>query len=299
MATGVTLNIDLPPIHPTVQTAYTPYSVPLSVIPRTPRQNAVPDSVFGDLGNIAPTQYTWNTEHGALTYTPSPTSHLPLFNPLADNNPFSPCIVEVGVGNGGSGGLGLIPSPIPSSSSSDYSDSDHRLGITLHPMLASDHLLSNGTPIEWNVSEPADMARHVQHDAVFLANAGEPATNPPTRTLRIELCFIDQPAAQWNWEPITLRKRRPIRVADVLHAIHDYFQLQLTHAEFDIIKSHGKRNERNVKTSWCERVASQPDDESQSATFYGGLRRVDCLGSRKIFSGLWVEGSQLQLGLRA
>jgi hypothetical protein len=143
------------------------------------------------------------------------------------------------------------------------------------------------------------MVRHVADDAHFLANAGAPATNPPTNTLRIDLCFIDQPGVRWNWEPITMSKARPIRIADVFHAIHNYFQLQLTHPEYDIIKSHGKRNTRIVANSWRERVAEQPDTDAQSRVFHGGLRRVDCLGSSKIFAGLWVEGSQLKLGLRA
>ena len=96
-----------------------------------------------------------------------------------------------------------------------------------------------------------------------------------------------------------MRKYGPIRIADVLHEIHDYFQRQLTEAEYDIIKSHGKRNARNVEKSWRERVALQLDDGAWYATYHSGLRRVDCLGSCKIFSGLWVEGSQLKLGLRA
>ena len=96
-----------------------------------------------------------------------------------------------------------------------------------------------------------------------------------------------------------MRKPRPIRVADILHAIHGYFQIGLTHDEYDIIKSHGKSNSRIVARSWRERVASQFDEEARSAVFYGGLRRVDCLGSCKIFAGLWVEGSQLKLGLRS
>jgi len=95
-----------------------------------------------------------------------------------------------------------------------------------------------------------------------------------------------------------MSKRRPIRIADIFHAIHGYFQVQLTHAEYDIIKSHGKRNSRIVANSWRGRV-SQSDDEARSAVFLGGLRRVDCLGSCKNFAGLWVEGSQLKLGLRA
>lgn len=96
-----------------------------------------------------------------------------------------------------------------------------------------------------------------------------------------------------------MRKPRPIRIADVLHAIHDYFQLQLTRAEYDIIKSHGKPNARIVERSWRERVSSELNDVIRNQVYSGGLRRVDCLGSCNIFAGLWVEGSQLRLGLRA
>lgn len=152
--------------------------------------------------------------------------------------------------------------------------------------------------IEWNVSDPANMARHVRNDPAFLVIVGEHATTPPTNTLRIDFCFIDQPGMRWNWEPITITKRRYIRITDIFHAIHDYFQLQLTHPEYDIIKSYGKSNSRIVANSWRDRV-SQSDEESQRAVFHGGLRRVDCLGSCKNFAGLWVEGSQLKLGLRA
>ena len=96
-----------------------------------------------------------------------------------------------------------------------------------------------------------------------------------------------------------MRKARPIRIADVFHAIHDYFQRQLTHPEWDIINSHGKRNAKIVAYSWRERIASQPDVDAQLQVRESGLRRVDCLGSSKIFAGLWVDGSRLKLGLRA
>ena len=301
IATCVTINADLPPIHPTVQTNHTPYLAPLSAIPYTSGPKAIPDSILQDLGNVAPTQYIWNTPHGALTYTPAHPSHPPLPNSLADLSPCSPRIVDVGAGGGNNvfAGPGCIPSPIPSDpsdSSSDCSDPDH---FMLHPLLASNDFQLGEMQIEWNVSAAPDMARHVQDDRYFLANADAPATEPPTRTLRIEFCFIDQPGIQWNWDPITMRKLRPIRIADVLHAIYDYFQLQLTHDEYDIIKSYGKRNARIVANSWRERIASQPDTEAQSQVFHGGLRRVDCLGSSKIFAGLRVDGSQLELGLRA
>ena len=95
-----------------------------------------------------------------------------------------------------------------------------------------------------------------------------------------------------------MNKRRPIRIADVIHSIHDYFQKQITHPEYDIIKSYGKRNASIVAKSFGERVASQPD-AMKSVVYHAGLRRVDCLGSCKIFAGLWAEGSQLKLGLRA
>ena len=143
------------------------------------------------------------------------------------------------------------------------------------------------------------MARFVVDDAAYLARVREPATNPPKKTLRIDFCFIDQPGMLWNWEPITIRKARDIRVADVIHAIHNYFHIQLTHSEYDIVKSYGKRNARIVANSWRERVALQSGDEAQSTVYHGGLRRVDCLGSCKNFMGLWFEGSRLKLGLRA
>jgi len=144
-----------------------------------------------------------------------------------------------------------------------------------------------------------DMVRHVENDAGFLRSVCEPATDPPTHTLSIEIYFIDQPRARWNWEPITTRKAHPIRIADVFHAIHDYFQRQLTHPEWDIIKSHGKRNAKIVAHSWRERIDSQLDTEAQLRVRESGLRRVDCLGSSRIFAGLCVDGSRVKLGLRA
>ncbi|KAF9649608.1 hypothetical protein BDM02DRAFT_3113414 [Thelephora ganbajun] len=300
--TCVTLNADLPPVNPTVQINHSPYLAPLSAVSRTPHQNTVPDSVLQDLRTISPSQYTWNTPHGVLTYTPAPASQLPLPNPLADFGPCSPRIVDVGDGNDGTVGLGLIPSPTSSNSSdssSDCSDSDYQSGFTLNFLLISNRLLSKETPIEWDVSEPVETVRHILDDERFLANAREPVTNPPTNTIRIEFCFIDQPGVRWNWESITIRKPRPIRIADVFHAIYRYFQLQLTVAEWDIVKSHGKDNARIVANSWRERVASHLEEGARSVVYQGGLRRVDCLGSSKIFAGLWVEGSQLKLGLRA
>lgn len=197
---------------------------------------------------------------------------------------------------------GVVPGLIPSDSSdssSDCSDHNHQFGFTLNRLLASDCLLPSETPIEWDVSDPVDMVRHVENDAGFLRSVCEPATDPPTHTLSIEIYFVDQPGARWNWEPITTRKAHPIRIADVFHAIHDYFQRQLTHPEWDIIKSHGKRNAKIVAHSWRERIDSHPDTEAQLRVRESGLRRVDCLGSSRIFAGLWVDGSRVKLGLRA
>ena len=278
---------------------------PLSAIPHTPQQTAVPDSILHGLGHIAPTQYIWNTPQGALTYTPAPVSHLLLPNPLADLSPCSPHVLDVDDGYDGGMGLGVVPGvigPIPSDSSdssSDCSDPNHQFGFTLDRWLASDCLLSRGTSIEWDVSEPVDMVRDVRDDAGFLGSANAPATDPPVHTLCIDLCFIDQPGVRWNWEPITMRKARPIRVADVFHSIHEYFQRQLTHSEWDIIRSYGKRNAKIVAYSWRDRVDSEPDTRSQLRVRESGLRRVDCLGSSKNFAGLWVEGSRVKLGLRA
>ena len=102
-------------------------------------------------------------------------------------------------------GLGLIP--IPSAlldSSSNCSDLDRRLGIKLHPLFASNRR-PEGTYIEWNVSEPVDMARHTLNDTTFLASA--PATEPPANELRVDFYFFNEPMVRRNWEPITMRKR--------------------------------------------------------------------------------------------
>ena len=296
----MTQTAGLPPVHPIVHITHTPYLAPLSAISQTPHQGAFPDSILQDLGNIAPTQYIWNTPHGALAWTPTSTSHLPLPNPFADSSPYSKRIIDLGDGNDSPTGLGLIPSPCSSESSessSDCADPDHQFRITLH--LALNGSSPEEPSINWNVSDPLYMVRHVDDNAGFIASLRESATNPPTNTLRIDLCFVDQPGVRWNWEPITISKRRHIRIADVLHAIHNYFYTGLTHAEYDIIKTYGRRNAKIVEYSWRERVASQPDEETRNAVFYGGLKRLDCLGSSKFFAGLWVEGSQLKLGLRA
>lgn len=285
-ATRATPNPELPTVHSTGQIT------PLSTS-RTFGQRTVPGSVLQDLGNITPTQYTWNTPYGVLTYAPAPTSAL-LPNPLAD--------LDAGNGDEGPTDPGLIQTPISSDTSDSSSiSSDHvlRSGVALNPFLASNCYLPRETPVEWNVSEPVETARHILGESSFVANAHEPATNPPATTLHIELYLIDQPGVKWNWEPITVRKRRPIRIVDVFHSIHDYFDTQLTHAEYDIIKSHGTENAKIVRDSWRERISSQPEGDARSAVYSGGLRRVDCLGSSKKFAGLWVEESQLKLSLRA
>jgi hypothetical protein len=181
----------------------------------------------------------------------------------------------------------------------DASDSGHWSRAALHPLLASDALLPRETAIEWNVSESVDKARHVVYHEDLIARANEPATNLPTNTLTIELCFIDQPNVKWKWDPILIQKRRAIRVADVFLAIYDYFQTQITRSEWDAVKSYGKPNSRIVRDSWRERADSQSGEEARSIVYNGGLRRVDCLGSSRVFSGLWVDGSGLKLGLRA
>ena len=300
-ATCISLNADLPSVlHPayrTVQTVHTPRSAPPSVVPRTPRQNAGADSILPDLRNIPPTRYVWEIPQGTLTLTPNSTLHFPPRNSVPNLRRYSSRIVDLGDGDDEPMGLGLIPIPSNSSdSSSNCSDLDRRLGIQLHPLLASNRR-PEGTHIKWNVSEPVDMARHTLNDTTFLASA--PATEPPANELRVHFYFFNEPMVRRNWDPITMRKRHPIRIADVLHAIHDYFQMQLTRSEYDIIKSHGERNTRIAANSRRGRVISEFEGDMRSTISCDGFRRVDCLGSSKIFAGLWVEGSQLKLGLRA
>ena len=214
-------------------------------------------------------------------------------NALASLSPRSATIFGLGDGDGNPTSPGLIPSPISSDASGlfDRSLDGRLLGIALNPLLT--------TAIEWNVSHPVDRVRHALDDAAFIANVSEPATNPPISTLCVELHFFGYSGVTWNWDPITIRKRRPVQITDLFHAIYDYFQTPLTRGEYDIIKSHGKANAKIVRDSWRERVASQAVGAAQTAVYHGGLRRVDCLGSSKHFVRLWVDESQLKLGLRA
>jgi hypothetical protein len=296
-ATCVTQNVGVPPVHPAVQTTHAPYLVPLSPTPRTPHRNTFLEPISQDLGNTTPTQYIRDSPRGALTRTPVPTPRPSPLSPLEEFSPHSyfPPIVERGE-NDGPTGLELIPNPTPSNSFFSYSDPDHRPGTTLRPSIPSNNLSSKGTSVEWNFPDPADMARH---NSTFIARAHEPATNPSTKTLRIDFRPTDQPEARW--EPIIMTMSRPIQIADVLRKIRGYFQEQPTQPECDTIQSHGKRNTRTVENSWRERVdaPSQVSHGARSAIHCGSIRCVGCLGSYKNqVVGLWVQGPQLKLAWR-
>ncbi|GLB45116.1 hypothetical protein LshimejAT787_2000210 [Lyophyllum shimeji] len=155
-----------------------------------------------------------------------------------------------------------------------------RAPFTLHPLLRySQHDILPGhcTSLLWDLREaPIKSVRHISVPHMTLTERvlAQHATTPRVPTLRVT-CGIfpdDWTIMAYNPEGLTL--------LDILEAIHDCLQAQLTPAEWDALSSKQRRRISAVfDLRW--RVAPVP-----AKTHSGGILRADCLLSHSLFAGL-------------
>ncbi|EGO04040.1 hypothetical protein SERLA73DRAFT_175771 [Serpula lacrymans var. lacrymans S7.3] len=154
--------------------------------------------------------------------------------------------------------------------------------------------------IVWDVSQDPSRSKRLTgaHVMVDMGTVGgEQATYPPADKIHIacDAGFMGQ-----LWGPIVIQKSSCIKVGDILRGIYEYFQQQLTQEEVDHIARLGRDNYCILLDACYKRCLATPGLPGYEQSL--GFRRVDCLGDKKIYWGLWVTYNsdstwQLNLGL--
>ncbi|KAI0667252.1 hypothetical protein C8Q78DRAFT_982735 [Trametes maxima] len=102
--------------------------------------------------------------------------------------------------------------------------------------------------------------------------------------------------------PIHLRLDRAVTFRDALRAIYDFFQVRLRTDEAEYFQRVLPEQWREWSRAFYLRCATAPHIAVRDAERNQGMRRVDCLGDRVKFWGLWITHNpdrtwQIQLGL--
>jgi hypothetical protein len=115
----------------------------------------------------------------------------------------------------------------------------------------------------------------------------EPATHPPTTRLVISSDLVPRWPVLLDYHAATLGTPHsssalpPIALGDVLYAIHQTMQTQITHKEWAELD---EKNEPVIARAYMKRYKNSPGHESRLAT--EGVKRVDYLLKKVMFAGL-------------
>ena len=122
---------------------------------------------------------------------------------------------------------------------------------------------------------------------VSVQTLAEPATHPPTTRLVVSSDRIPQWPVLLDYHAATLSTPHspsalpPITLGDVLYAIHQTMQTQITHREWAELDD---RDEAVVAKAYMRRYKLVPGHESRLAA--EGVKRVDYLLKKVMFAGL-------------
>ncbi|KAI6120072.1 hypothetical protein EV401DRAFT_2209200 [Pisolithus croceorrhizus] len=184
--------------------------------------------------------------------------------------------------------------------------------VRLAPWLIPNPVNPGVPQLTWDVSMHPTTARRVTgaHVTLPLDSAGggstgvridnEPATSPASDGI-VVLC--DVAVVNQLWGPIVIeRPGRRVTVRDLLEGIYAFFQTHLTRAEVEHISSLGQGNYRLLMDAYTHRTTQRQLGVLRDWEWREGMRRVDCLGNRRWWWGLWVtynsdETWHLNLGL--
>lgn len=154
----------------------------------------------------------------------------------------------------------------------------------------------------WNLKTPPNTASRVSSSGAnkaLIPKFQDMATQPPSTKIFVT-CDVGYSASMWGPIVVEEENGRFLTVHDVLNAIYNYFQKPLTNEEVERIASFGPQNMQNLQTACYKRCRSRPDLPNWGQS--GGFRRIDCLGDKTVFWGLWstynTDGTwQMNLGL--
>jgi hypothetical protein len=179
----------------------------------------------------------------------------------------------------------MVPgAPIPPVSGPSYAYSQYPPFIPseIHPLLRPD---SNAIFFDLSLFEfrPVDARGH----PIPVQTLAEPATHPPTTRLVVTNDKIPEWPVLLDYHAATHGTSHspsslpPITLGDVLYAIHQTFQTQITHREWAELDD---KDEAVVARAYMRRYKLVPGHESRLAA--EGVKRVDYLLKRVMFGGL-------------
>lgn len=146
---------------------------------------------------------------------------------------------------------------------------------TLNPILSCNQAGGRGeVPLKWD-------ARFAPHRCVFVSDAAispselaRPAVYPPVRSLDVVSGLVSP-----TW-PITVTNPSGVTVWDVLATIYATLQVPISHPEWDSLSAKQRARIQQVFYDRC--YASTNFERERN----GGVRRIDCLLTTTVFSGL-------------
>lgn len=176
------------------------------------------------------------------------------------------------------------------------------------PMICPYLIPNPGNPdvpwLIWDLRLPPSQAKRIAPRAVVVSARDrfkDVAMHPSTPSVTI----VYNATTLWapgSWGPIAIDKRSSggqVLFEDILDAIYDFFQTPLVWNEADAFKRDLPEAWQQMKRAFQRRCREFPG--LSEVEHRNGMRRVDCLGDRYMFWGLWVthnlDGTfQLNLG---
>lgn len=159
------------------------------------------------------------------------------------------------------------------------------------PIRLSPHIIPNPNNaylplIDWNVTKHPSTAKRLtpNHVVVDMASIWSHSVTHTDATKIVVTCDVGHMSTLWG--PVVVDHSAPVTLRDLFEAIHQYFQVPLTYPEVKYICELHPDNYRLLTDAYYERCresAALPGWEARQ-----GYKRVDVLGDRKYWWGVWI-----------
>lgn len=178
--------------------------------------------------------------------------------------------------------------------------------IKLSPWLIPNPFNVNLPQITWDVSTHPSTAYRLTGAHVTAPLSGrdgikgiwkDSVTTPGFETILV-VCNIGMMAELWG--AIAITRKKSLSIEDLFHEIYNFFQIPLSPPEVERICAAKPDNMQSLQAAFGKRIAAQPGATHNEWRM--GLKRVDCLGDRRWWWGVWITYNwnktwQLNLGL--